>query len=285
MANPMYEEMAEMFMKLSKKGDKADEPAAVSLQSIAKNDTSRGETYSSNDVTQIMLGIEKKQSAKADLERSLEAAVIREVDKRMMHNRTSRHKQVPEGDTSDDEHGERREQVADDSYTSVPVKKRVRKMMGDHGKGNARKKATRSSMKQAKNNSVQEESSDSSNDDMDTVDGKQGEQGGTNKRFDLMNGRMDKLFDMMSSLKSQNESHKQAAQESTQQVNPRENNAPPKNPDKTLASATTQIAKYGAKPRVTRWDKGPNDLGKDVKGSGLCDGAPMDIVEDILSAA
>jgi hypothetical protein len=276
MTTPNYSEMAHAFTALFKALG-GDDP--VNLPSSAMAKASEEAIYSSNDVKQMMLKLEKKHLDRTELEQAMEEVVKRQVSKKMMDNKRNkadtgrRGTDVLEKSASEDEENDNDEQQADDSYTSVSVGKRICKMMKRPGKSSA-KKAKLISTKQAN-----EETSDS---DTDTIEGKEGEEEDTKTQAKVMNDRINQMFAMLTSLISSKESHKQAAQQSTPETNPQENRSQPhpRSPDNTQTLAITSTDEARANSKEGGLYKGK--AGSDVKSSGLDDEVPKDIVADLF---
>ena len=100
---------------------------------------SKNAIYSSEDVRQMMLNLEKKHADRTSLELAMDQLVTRRVAREEIRKQRSgrgthsgKRKLEVEAITSEEELVE--DEQVDNSYTSIPVTKRVQNIMGGHGR-------------------------------------------------------------------------------------------------------------------------------------------------------
>ena len=265
MAKPNYTDMAHAFMALSK-AVSGDDP--VSVPSSTTEEALNEPIYSSNDVKQMMLTLERKQADRAELEHAMEEVVKRRVSKGTINKKRTGRRQdlVVESSASEEE-----DEQVDDSYTTVPIRKRIHKMMKGNGK-----KAKLSSRKRAKNKKVREENSDSS--DTDRVEDNDGEEEIKSQVKVQTTAQMKDQINQIHSMLATLMSAKELQQQSMKQTNSQEktDHLPVQSLDKDQAAT----GKGGATSMGNVTEKGK--AGTDVKSSGLDDEPKRDIVAELF---
>ena len=143
-----------------------EQHASETVPSRATEEASKNAIYSSEDVKQMMLNLEKKHADRAGLELAMEELVRRRITREEMkkersgtgrrggHRRREDEAAISEDELSNHEH-------AENSYTSVPVSKRVQTIMDSHDR--PAKKAKVSSRRRP-SNKVQDGSDTSDSD-------------------------------------------------------------------------------------------------------------------------
>lgn len=221
------------FKRLLKKhaSDDSENEDSNDLLKGTIGNASKEPTYTRNEVMQLVLNLAKKQTEqdhnkradRARLEKAMEKAIKRTAarDNVPTESPTGRHREkrqrsmLVETSSSDDDASE--DGSGTHSYTSVPINRRIRKMMRSLDKGNPRKDKVKR-RRQERNRNVEEGGSCSS----DTDKGDTGD--GGNKRPRQENVLSDKIAQQMNdgikqivsmltpSPPTANESHEQAAQ-------------------------------------------------------------------------
>lgn len=284
MSSGSNEKLASAFLELSNRllvNESAKLPAKA-------EDGSNDAIYSYNDVKQMLLKLEKKHAIRDELERDMEGLV-----KRWKASGSTEKKRTVTGghiatavEVSDSENEGSDEETLDNSYTSMAVGKRIRRMMDVPNKKKKAKKARADGKKQQMNsNRVDDGSSGGS--DMDISQEEDGEvkkrgRSKTSRMLQAMNERITQVFDTLAALTSANETQRQSVQRMTQQSNSLENatqNLSTAN-DNGLARGITSASKDSVGSKNSGSNKGV--IGSDVKGSALDDDKPVDIIAQMF---
>jgi hypothetical protein len=296
--------------------------------------------YSSSDVKQMMLALERKQADRSELEHVMEEVVKRRVAKETVEERqpntckrrTGRRRdklvevvRAVDDDEEEDEEAEEdgkqdgdgeeqggKEQT-DNSYTSMPVSKRVHNMMKGFRKTNAKKAKLDSCRKQkqqqqqkqqqASNKRTKKETSSDSSDEGADEGGEEEEEDeeeggatkkqskdGTRRMLSRMDERLDQMISIMTDLTSVKEpKQQQSDQSSTQQQQqqqqqtsgPQERTSPQPSKGPSATAPRTTISTDSCSKEERRSDQ--EKTASDVKGSGLDAEMKEDIVGKLLS--
>lgn len=169
--------------------------------------------YSYNDLKQMLLKLEKKQSDRDELEEQMGELVKRRVAKELSHktqtdSRADRHRtNNVKANMSDADDSE--EEQTDHSYTAMPVGKRVRKMITGSGQKNGKKHKT----------TTVESSNDSGPDIAHVVDDtpKGRATSETSDEFGQMKDQLTQIYSMLTSLTSTKGLSQQAVSQITGQ--------------------------------------------------------------------
>lgn len=235
-------------------------------------------TYTHNEVVEMVFGLAKKQTHDDEIKRAakarLQTAIEKAMQKAINHSpakdhvqtesktemtKQKRQRNVLRGTFSTDDDGSE-EDSAYHSYTSVPINRRIRKMMMNMTKSNARKDKVK---RRRKGSDRKMEEEDSCSSDTDT-----GENGdGENKRNKQGNALSDKIVQM-------NEGIKQIVSMLTPPT-------PKANDSQEQAAQKETSATNGTLDQRQPLDK--QDGASDVKGSGLLDNTHRTSVDELFS--
>lgn len=252
--------------------------ASETIPNSAPEEASKNAIYSSEDVKQMMLNLEKKHADRASLELAMEELVKRRVAREEIKKQQSAAcaqsgKRRREVDASEDEMAE--EVQGENSYTSIPVTKRVQNIMESHGRSPKKLKASR---RKRASDKVQEaiDNSDTESEVEGKGEAKRQTLAVTSKMFGELNEGVKQMVSMLATFASRADGpQQQGAQEDTS------NSTPVHTPKLDQPSKISPIAKDGTRSNecVLGQEKG----GSCVKASALDIKPRRSIVEQIFS--